>query len=114
MKRLELPLPVAEATGKIQDATRALVEATRDGDAGAILDAMQRRGRAVDQLGRALNSTEGRTLEPADRAALLEAIFHQSLEADAQLGELQDWLHDELPVVPPPEDAPGGKTAEEG
>ena len=106
MKQLELPLPVAEALREIQDTTRALVEATRNADAGAILDAMQRRGRAVDQLGRALNSTEGRTLDPEDRADLLETIFHESLEADSRLGEMQNWLRDELRVVPPLEDAP--------
>lgn len=110
MKQRQLPVPVADALLEIQEATRALVAATRDADAGAILDAMQRRGSAVDLLRRALDSTEGRALDPGDRADLLETIFRQSLEADSRLGEMQHWLRDELRVIPALEESPEDET----
>jgi hypothetical protein len=108
MKRLELPQAVAAAVDDLQDATRDLVEATRESRPDAILEAMRRRSRAVDRLGRALDGAAGRELAPEDRASLLEMIFHQSLEADARLGRMQEWLRDELRVLPADEDALDG------
>ena len=108
MTRLELPDVVTAAVESLQAATRELVEATRESRPEAILEAMRRRGEAVDELGRALGSAAGRELEPEDRADLLEMIFHQALEADTQLGKMQEWLRDELRVLPAQEDSLDG------
>jgi hypothetical protein len=108
MKRLELPPEVAAAVDALQEATGELVDATRESRSEAIMAAMRKRGQAVDELGRVLNSAAGQGLEPEDRATLLERIFHQSLEADSRLGEMQEWLRDELRVLPAGEDSLDG------
>ena len=101
MTEIVLPGPVADALHAIRTATRALVDATRGADPEAILAAMGRHGRALDQFRRALESPEGQAMDPDDRGDLLELVVREAMAAESRLRDLESWIRDELRCLGP-------------
>jgi hypothetical protein len=101
MTEVVLPGPVADALHAIRTATRDLVDATHGADPEAILAAMGRHGRSLDQFRRALESPEGQEMDPEDRGDLLEMVVNEAIAAESRLRELESWIRDELRSLGP-------------
>ena len=96
MTEITVPAPVADALHSIRTATRALVDATHGADPEAILAAMGRHGRALDEFRRALESPEGKAMDPEDRGDLLEMVVNEAMAAESRLRDLESWIRDQV------------------